>query len=337
MPKAHNVFTFGLTFDTRDDFRFTSTDPSDWDAEFSVSVEIDDIAHALEDLGFRVIFIGSGKKLVESLPNIRGKLDMIFNIAEGRFGRAREAQIPALLEMLEIPVVGSDAYSLSLSLNKWHVKALAQNLGIRTPRFCVIDSTSNLQSCSALDFPVIVKLSHEGSSMGLREDSVVSDTGSLKTKVQELLQTYREPVIAEQFVKGIDIDVPIIDSSVLGLVAIQPRSGLSNHEWFLTSERVRRDEYDFEYPLKAAWQEEAAGMARSLFNAIGCRDFGRVDMRVDDNGVPWLLEINPYPFLGKHSSFAYIASRTHRPYKWLMQQITESAFRRYGINPQSRT
>jgi D-alanine-D-alanine ligase len=337
LPQAAKAFTFGLTFDTKDDFRFTSRDPPDWDAEFEVSIAIDDIAHALEDLGFHVLFIGSGKKLVESLPDIRGKFDMIFNIAEGRFGRAREAQVPALLEMLEIPFVGSDAYSLSLSLNKWHVKVLAQHLGVRTPSFCVIGSVEEIKSSPIPSFPAIVKLCHEGSSMGLKEDSVVMDTGSLRTKVESVLGTYHEPVIVERFIQGIDIDVPILGSQVLGTVGIRPKHHRPDRDWFLTAERVHRDEYDFEYPLNAHWEQEAASMAKSVFNSIGCKDFGRVDMRVDEHGVPWLLEINPYPFLGKHSSFAYIASKIRRPYKWIVQQIIESALYRYDLHPQSRT
>src|SRR5690606_30435759 len=106
----------------RDDFKFSKSDPVDWDAEFQVSVAVDDIARALEDLGHKTVLIGSGQNLLEGLPEFKKKVDIVFNMAEGRFGRARESQIPALLEMTQIPFVGSDAYALSLSLNKWHTK-----------------------------------------------------------------------------------------------------------------------------------------------------------------------------------------------------------------------
>ena len=97
-----------------------SDEPEDWDAEFAVSTAVDDIAHALEDLGHDVDFIGSGRSLLNNFRRIEESVDIIFNIAEGYLGRARESQVPAMLELAGIPYVGSDSYSLALALNKWH-------------------------------------------------------------------------------------------------------------------------------------------------------------------------------------------------------------------------
>lgn len=140
----HDVLTVGITFDTRDDFKFSGNEPWDWDAEFAVSMAVDDISRALEDLGHKTVLVGSGTKLVDNFAKYKNQVDIIFNIAEGKFGRSREAQIPALLEMYNIPFVGSDAYALSLGLNKWHTKVIAQNCGVRTPRFTVVENPDRI-------------------------------------------------------------------------------------------------------------------------------------------------------------------------------------------------
>lgn len=179
--------TVGISFDTKDDFKFSRTNPRDWDAEFQVSVAVDDIVHAIEDLGHQTLLVGSGRKLVENFALFKDKVDIVFNIAEGKFGRAREAQIPALLEMAQIPFVGSDAYALSLCLNKWHTKIIGKHYGVRTPEFVVIENLEQLERGGTLKplsdcYPLITKLCYEGSSMGLDENSKVCSHSELKNK-----------------------------------------------------------------------------------------------------------------------------------------------------------
>jgi D-alanine-D-alanine ligase len=328
----HDILTIGITFDTKNDFKFTGAEPWDWDAEFAVSMAVDDISRALEDLGHRAILIGSGTKLLDDFSKYRNQVDIIFNIAEGRFGRAREAQIPALLEMAGIPFVGSDAYALSLGLNKLHTKMIAQNYGIRTPKFAVVENHDSLDRNIVQDYPVFAKLCYEGSSMGLDEHSKIFDFSELQHRIRYLTRTYKQPVIIEEFISGTEVDVPIIGTGpqeVFGVVGIS----LDNKEMgerFLTSKIVYQDGYCFHYPMNAHFEAEASKMALGIYNAIGCRDFGRVDMRIDNEGRPYLLEINPYPFLGKHSSFNYITEKKGLTYKDMIGMILQSAVDRYS-------
>src|ERR1700730_13479418 len=183
-----DVLTVGLTYDTRDDFHFTSKEPEDWDVEFEVSTAIDDIAHALEDLGHKVKFVGSGRKLLDTFREVESSVDIVFNIAEGYHGRAREAQVPSMLEMAGIPYVGSDSYTLSLALNKWHTKILARQYGIRTPAFQVVRTFDEIASCRPRTYPVISKPCYEGSSKGIREDSVAHNREQLKRGIEFLLR-----------------------------------------------------------------------------------------------------------------------------------------------------
>ncbi|MDG6981834.1 MAG: hypothetical protein JRM74_00045 [Nitrososphaerota archaeon] len=110
---TYGSLRIGITFDTRDDFDFVSHEAEDWDAEFAVSTAVQDIAHALEDLGHEVEFIGSGRNLLKNLRKMEDSVDIVFNVAEGYFGRGREAQVPATLELAGIPYVGSDSYALA--------------------------------------------------------------------------------------------------------------------------------------------------------------------------------------------------------------------------------
>lgn len=328
----HDIITIGITFDTKNDFKFTGAEPWDWDAEFAVSMAVDDISRALEDLGHKIILIESGTNLLDNFSKYKDQIDMVFNIAEGRFGRSREAQIPALLEMAQIPFVGSDAYALSVGLNKWHTKIIAQSCGIRTPKFVVVENSDHLERISVPQYPVFAKLCYEGSSMGLDENSKIFDFSELQRRIRYLTRTYKQPVIVEEFIAGTEVDVPIIGTKpqqVFGVVGIsfdEKEMG----ERFLTSKVVYQDGYCFHYPMNASFEAETSTMSLGIYNAIGCRDFGRADLRIDRYGKPYLLEINPYPFLGKHSSFSYIAEKKGLTYKEMIAMILQSAVDRYS-------
>jgi len=333
-PESVSSLTIGLTYDTKDDFHFSSKEPEDWDVEFEVSTAIDDIAHALEDLGHKVRFVGSGKKLLKNFHDVESSVDIIFNIAEGYFGRAREAQVPSILEMAGIPYVGSDSYTLSLALNKWHTKILAKQYGIRTPEFQVVRSTDEIATCRPRTYPVIAKLCYEGSSKGIREDSVAHDREHLRRVIEYLLKNYRQPVIVERFIQGREVDVPIIGNSPsksFGVVGLTLDGNDDLKDRFLTSKIVKDDGYGFKYPLGDSFVPNVEQYALKLYNLLECRDFGRVDERIDYEGNPYFLEINPYPFLGLHSSFNEIASKTGLGYKNMIGRILDSALERYHV------
>ena len=325
--------TIGITFDTRDDFKFNQDDPWDWDAEFQVSMAIDDIVRALEDLGHQTTLIGSGRKLIDNFSKHENEVDIIFNIAEGKFGRSRESQIPALLEMAGIPYVGSDAYALSVSLNKWHTKIIGKTYGVRTPEFTVVENIDFLKKENIPKYPVIAKLCYGGSSMGIDEDSKIYDFIQLQKRVKYMLRTYNQPVLVEEFITGTEVDIPIlgnIPDKIFGIVGIS-LDDKDMGDRYLTSKIVYKDEYSFQYPLNADFESEATQMALNMYNILGCRDFGRVDMRITTDGIPYFLEINPYPYLGKHSSFNYIAEKNGMTYKDMIGMILHNAITRYNF------
>ena len=332
--QANRPLRVGLTYDSRDDFKFVSEEPEDWDVELTVSTSVDDIAHAIEDLGHEAVFIGSGMKLMKDFARVEKSVDIVFNIAEGLFGRAREAQVPALLEMAGIPFVGSDVYALSMAMNKWHTKVLAAHYGMRTPDFQVVRDLDEIENCRPKEFPVIAKLCYEGSAMGLKKESVVQSSAELKKLLRYLLKTYKQTLLVEEFIPGKEIDVPIIGNhpkNVFGVVGLTLGNRLKLGSRFLTSEIVRYDRYGFKYPLKESFVRQAEMDSLRIYELLGCRDFGRTDMRIDSEGKPYLLEVNPLPFLGRHSSFNEIAKKTVG-YKGMIGLILDSAISRQRLS-----
>ncbi|MCE2498942.1 MAG: hypothetical protein J4F28_08185 [Nitrosopumilaceae archaeon] len=325
--------TIGITYDTRDDFEYASDDPWDWAAEFEVSVAIGDIANAIEDLGFPTVMIGSAAKLLDGFSAYRKEVQMVFNIAEGKMGRAREAQVPSILEAGGIAYVGSDAETLAIGLNKAQTKYNALAHGIRTPEFVVVSDVAEMRQDQIPEYPVILKLTHGGSSMGVDEKSKINDFAQLKRHVRYLLRTYRQDVLVERFIEGPEFDVPILGTKpddAFGVVEVT-LNGKSMGENHLTSRIVYRDDYGLDVVAAEGDFSEYKAMALKAYNSLRCRDFGRVDIRVDEStGKPYFLEINPYPYLGPHSSFNYVAKSRGMEYKDMMGVIMESALRRYA-------
>ena len=324
--------TIGITYDTRDDFRYSSEDPWDWDAEFEVSMAIGDITNAIEDLGFPTVHIGSATKLLDCFSKYKKKVQMVFNIAEGKLGRARESQIPSILEAGDIAYVGSDAETLAIALNKVQTKYNAMAHNIRTPEFALVSDVMELKHDQIPEYPVIAKLVHGGSSMRLDERSKIYNFEQLKRHVRYLLRTYRQDVLVERFIEGPEFDVPILGTNprdVFGIVEIT-LNGKSMGKNHLTSKIVYKDDYGFDMADVEGDFSESKKMALIAYNSLRCRDFGRVDIRIEEKtGKPYFLEINPYPYLGLHGSFNYIAKNRSMQYKDVIDIILNSALHRY--------
>lgn len=184
--------------------------PLDRIAEFDCPQTIDSLRQAIAFHGHEVVLIEANDEAYEQLRT--SGIELVFNVAEGIRGEDREAQIPAMLEMLGIPYTGSGPLALALCLHKGKTKEILSCHGIPTPKFQVV-SQYNEKDIDFTDFPVIVKLLHEGSSMGLSYDSVVDTPTALSQQVTYLMQTYRQPVLLEQFIDGREFTVPILGNT----------------------------------------------------------------------------------------------------------------------------
>ncbi len=325
----------GITYNLRKDFSCRDDQPIDSFEEFDSEETIDAIGRVLESEGHDVFKLGGGIGLIDRLRN--SPVDIVFNIAEGIGGRNREAHIPALLEFLNIPYTGSDPLTLSLTLDKAMAKKLVRSEGVPTPGFKKVERMEDLNGLD-LRYPLFVKLCYEGSSKGVRLDSKISDSPSLRKKVKWLLETYGPPVLVEEFVAGPEFTVGILgnsDPTVLGVMQIEikgspPEEAIYSlevkREW---EERVR---YHCPPPIPDDLKRSIEEVALKAYRALDCRDVSRVDLRVGTDGIPYFLEINPLPGLSPvYGDLPIMARHMGWEYSQLVKTIFYHALKRYGI------
>jgi len=327
--------TVGLTYDLKTDYKFKKNDPPDANAEFDHPSTIDVIASAIQACGFKVKKIGNVSNLLEKIDSL--DVDIVFNISEGLLGRNRESQVPILLEMAGIPFVGADALTLSLTLDKVMAKKIFIAEGIPTPKFFEVKSPEALANTNHYKFPLIVKPRFEGSSKGLSDNSRVENTEDLKKQVEYIINTYKQPALIEDFISGQEFTVAIIENDppqVLPTVQIKIDGRLKLNDKFYTFARIQSNRLEYVCPahIDSGLKKRISDLALRTYEAVECRDFGRVDFRVDADGNPYVLEINPLPSLSTEDVFLLVAKQIGITYEEIIGRILNSALKRHNLN-----
>lgn len=311
--------------------------PEDAFEEFDSEATIGHIRDGLASLGHEVRLLPAGPGVIDRLHADRP--DLVFNIAEGEGGRCREAHLPALLEMLRIPYVGSDPLTLCVTLDKPVAKRLAASEGFPTPPFRCCRVPEDLEE-GDLSFPVIVKPAFEGSSKGIRLASRAATIAEARKMIGFVRGTYAQDALVEEFIPGPEVTVGLVGNdapSVIGQMEIRPRK--IPRETFVYSLEVKRDyQEQVEYLCPPSLPEETVSRieehAKGIYRTLGCRDFGRIDFRVDRRGVPQFLECNPLPGLSPgYGDLPILADRMGMPYISLLSEILGSALARLGMTP----
>ncbi len=317
----------GLTYDLQ-------TDPHDArQAEFDPPATIHALRQALESLGHHVTLMGSADDLLRKGIKAWCDVDLVFNIAEGRHGRCREAWVPMLLESWNIPFVGSDAIAQALGLDKVMSKRLAQASGVTTPLWEVVESVDALSSSDPLPFPLIVKPRYEGSGIGIDPGAVVQTFEELRARADWLLGTFHQPCLIEQFIPFGELTVFLIGNDPPEAFPpiqrpLDPASRLSCH---VVAQRSSGAPWLCPVELTPSLDAAARQMASTMFRVIGCRDMARVDLRVDESGRLYFLEINPLPSFDPEGSLGLLAEYQGRPYASLVGRILDAALQRIGL------
>lgn len=310
--------------------------PEDAYEEFDAPETIFAIRDVLSGLGHDVLMLGFGRDAVGQVLN--NKIDFVFNIAEGYLGRSREAQIPALLEMLGIPYSGPDPLAAALTLDKSLAKKVAAASGINTPAYFMFYPGRDF-NYGMIDFPVILKPVWEGSSKGIRNSSLVNNREELNNQLEWLGKNYPGgPVIAEEFIGGREFTVGIIGNNrpeVIGIMEVIPKNKAAGE--FVYSLEVKRDylaQVDYCCPARIdpILEKRIKRSALSLYEIFGCRDISRFDFRVDKDGTPSFLEVNPLPGLNPVSSdLVIMAKLLGIKYDNLITSIFHSALERCNL------
>ncbi len=267
------------------------------------------------------------------------KPDFVFNIAEGLHGRNREAQMPLLLEYMQIPYSGSKPLCLSLCLDKVKTKEILLYHGISTPKFQVFSSGN--EKLAKLKFPLICKLIHEGSSMGLSRKSVVHNEKELRKQIRYLIGKYKQDVLVEEFVEGSEYTIGILGNENLEFLPIvEVYLDKYPKKFIALTYEAKNIKYDDEYSglprnLDEKVYNRIYEVAEKAFRATGCKDFARIDIRLDRQNKPYVLELNPLPGLSPslvNISFFPKAARldgiTHAE---LVNKMLDIALKRCGI------
>jgi D-alanine-D-alanine ligase len=325
----------GLSYDLKETLAPLQASCDDAFEEYDSSETVELIAAALEAEGHTVTMLGGGREFSGKI--FHDKVDFVFNIAEGRGAyRSREAQVPSILEMLDIPYSGSDPQCLAICLDKPLTKKLVALEGVSTPNWRVIFNRQELPQIDSYDFtfPAVVKPAYEGSSKGISLTSVVEDAKQAIEVVESLLEKYHQPAMVEEIILGDEVTVGIIGNSppkVLGMMRILPKQ---KNGYFLYTLDVKRNYLELvDYECPAGLEEEVLQRIQisslKAFNALGCRDFARLDFRISRSGVPYLLEINPLPGLGTHSDLVIMAKMLGWSHKQLISAVLNAAIERY--------
>ncbi len=325
----------GLTYDLKSDWVASPDDPLDAVAELDGVETVEALSKAFESNGHQVVRIGNGHQLIAAIQ--KGlKVDLVFNIAEGHRGRNRESQVPNILEMHGIPFCGSDALTLGVTLDKVVAKKCWVADGVPTARFFKATLKDDLKKLNTVGFPLIVKTIHEGTSKGITKDSRVEDFAQLKVQVEKINKTYKQPALCEQFIKGQEFTVAVIGNDApMALPVVQysvgGKTNLGNE--FYTYAHVLKKSVDYICPasIPEAVALKLQAIAVRAYQSVDCRDFGRVDFRVDDQGNPYVLEINPLPNLSPEEVFPMCAKAMGLTYNQIVNKILDYALERYGL------
>ncbi|MDD4953539.1 MAG: ATP-grasp domain-containing protein [Candidatus Omnitrophica bacterium] len=313
--------------------------PADYFSEFDSPQTIEAIVRALEGRGHSVEAVDVGSPGSFSYFK-KSRVDMVFNISEGRQGRFRESEFPAFLDYLNIPYTGSNTFSLALALNKALTKKILKAENIPTPAFQVF-SRGDEGLDRNLRFPLIVKPNCEGSAKGIEPSCVVNTPEALFNKVKDIIARYSQEALVEEFIAGKELTVGILQNgkiTILPVLEIDFSNCLHSGEYFYS---WRMKEFqgnanlglvpEFHCPARLDRETEVRvkEVALKTHLAVGCFGVSRTDIRLSRDNVPYVLEINPLPGLDpKESNLPLMAYAAGMQYDELIEAILISAYER---------
>lgn len=317
----------GIVYDMKEDFDYSNESIEYMD--FCFLSEITSAKYNLELSGFAVDLIGSSKNLAQKIFEVKEKYNLIYNIAEGFKSRNREGLVPAICELYQIPYTGTDAFGLSLSLHKFQTKLFALSLGVPAPNgFLLNNENLNLKD---IQYPVIAKPDHEGSSMGLQ---ICHKKEELLTYVNDFGAKYKQDILIEEYIQGKEISVCVLgsgrDSYVFCVAQYTDEQGKDIP--LLTNILKTKDHYNMIIPLLPEnILEKLKEYSLEIHRSMGLYDISRMDWRVDMDNNPFFLEVTPLPILSKGTEFEWGCKQHGMPFQYVYQSIVNSALKRYNL------
>ncbi len=335
-------FTFNLKKGDTEEGQDPPSSRSEAQAEWDDVETIKAVSDALSKR-HEVIPIDASEDLYETLRKTRP--DIVFNIAEGSFGPCREGHVPSILEYLKIPYTASDPLTLNLCLDKARAKEILAFHGLPTARFRVVSEKSF--SFNSLHYPLMIKPLYEGSSIGIRNDSLVHTRQEMRERVSWLLDRFNEPALVEEFLPGREFTVAILgngqEARVLPIVEIKfdsLPSGVNpiysyEAKWIWDDMSNPLEIFDCPANIEPELRAEIEKVCLEAYRVLRCRDWCRIDVRLDGAGHPHIIELNPLPGIlpqpENNSCFPKAARAAGFSYDALINRVLDIACKRYGM------
>jgi len=309
-------------------------------AEEAVIEEIGAVEEAIRSLGHQYFVLAIRDEIFTAVHWLNGlRPDVIFNLCESVYGNTCwEMNIPALLDLFRIPYTGSPPLTLGLCQDKGKVKDILQSQGVLTPRYQIFNrGTSDIKGTS---FPIIVKPLHEDGSLGISKESVVFSDEALTRQIQYVIEKYQQAALVEEYVDGRELNVGMIETN--GKVTVLPISEIDYSEfpegipkicgyeakWMTESIEYQKSRPICPAPLEGVMKKRIEQIALNVFRLFGCRDYARVDMRIDRNGKIYVLEVNPNPDISPHSGMTRAIKVNGMTYTDFVGGLIERALQR---------
>jgi D-alanine-D-alanine ligase len=320
--------------------RLQKGEEKDYVAEDAIVEEIGAVEKGVRVLGHECYVMaiqGEIYPVIHWLKEIQP--DVVFNLCESVYGNACwEMNIPALLDLFQIPYTGSPPLTLGLCLDKGKVKDILNSQGILTPRYKIFDR--GFKPMKGNVFPIIVKPLHEDGSLGISRESVVYDDEALNKQVQYIIERYHQPAIVEEYIEGRELNVGLLETN--GNVSVLPISEIDYSEfpegipkicgyeakWITESVEYQKSKPICPAPLEWVMQKSVEHLAVRVFNLFECRDYARVDMRIDRDGKIYILEVNPNPDISPQSGMTRALKVRGMTYEEFVGRLLERALKR---------
>ncbi|NNL84515.1 MAG: D-alanine--D-alanine ligase [Myxococcales bacterium] len=310
--------------------------PADAFDEYEPEETIALLEAALATIDVESVRLGGPRELLAKAAEGGPDVDAALNIAEGYGTRNREAWAPVLLEMWGIPTLGSDALTLSASLDKVWTKRIVSGAGVRVAPDVSLSGALTAETALPAPFPLFVKPRWEGTAKGIDQRARVENLRELWAAVSEIQRIYRQPALVEPFLPGAEYTVTVVGHDPPRALpalqrALDRETGIGAHVFDRDAEPPRAHELpgSLDRGLEAALADDA----RKAFDALSCLDFARVDFRLDAAGQPHFLEINPLPTFAPDSSFGILAELEGRPAQELIGEVLAEGLQRLRLRP----
>ena len=342
--KPESETTFPAIVPPNQNISVSNTQPStDTYAEWDTWETISALKEALEQY-HNVTLVEANEEAFNKFRELRP--DIVFNIAEGAYSVSRESQIPAILDMLQIPYTGSDALTLGICLDKARTKEILSYYGIPNAKFKVADSIDDLKNLS-FDFPLMVKPVCEGSSKGIYSSSFVQNEDELYSEVNRITHGYNQSALIEEFLPGREFTVAVLgndsDAQTLPIIEIvydrYPEGIVPLYsfeaKWILDTKESDFNVFDCPANVDPVLEAKIKKVVLDTYKVLKCKDWSRVDVRLDKNGEPSIIEINPLPGImpdpTENSSFPKAARAAGLTYDQMINSVLYAAAKRYNL------